>query len=73
MEKSPRNIDGEDNTSIITDLMKVEDKLKGQSKDLLKEMITTAERNPDEQTRAIERLLQEKIYSLNATLEEVDR
>jgi len=58
--------------SIMNDLEEILEKMNGPSRELLEEMIASAERNPDNQTRAIERLLREKIHSIDETIEGVE-
>ena len=71
-EKSEKMNEITTRNSILGDLKVIIEKMKGPSKELLEEMIITAERNPNDQTRAIERLLQEKIHSIDTIQEEVD-
>ena len=51
-------------TSITEDLIAIREKLTGHSQELLEEMIDATQRNPDEQIRAIERLLEMKLQEI---------
>ena len=58
--------------SIVEDLNAIKDKMDGPSLRLLEEMIQACERNPSDQARAIERLLEKRVSDFDIEEEEVE-